>query len=275
MKIGLALGGGGARGLAHLGLLKAVEERGFEVAAIAGTSMGGMIGAFYAAGHSPDEIARIARELKLHDFLRPGKHGALLGGKGIETFLGKHLPGSFEDLRIPLEVAATDLQNGTLVIFNKGPLVPAIRASSAIPGILEPVFIDDRVYADGGLLNNIPVDVARTMTRHPVVACEVSPPPDREIHFGDDLSLAEKIKAALELKQFQWLTAELFLKLYHVPAALITRMRLGISPPDVLVAPPLPKDFKMEDFWKLDLALEAGYEAARTALDRQLERASE
>jgi NTE family protein len=266
MEIGLVLGGGGARGSAHVGALRALEERGHRVVALAGCSMGAMVGACYAAGMSPRRMIELAASVRRRDFLRPGEHGGLLGSEAIGEFLAEQLPDDFEDLRIPLQVTTVDLQQGELVILNSGPLVPALLASSAIPGLLSPVLVDGRVMGDGGLLNNLPVDVIRTMTTQPVVAVDVAAPPNRELVLEDSRGFMERVRSIIEWER-RWLTIELFMKTFDIPQRVITEMRLSLQPPDLLVRPPLPLDLKLEDFNRFDEGVRIGYDAAIRALE--------
>lgn len=266
MKIGLVLGGGGARAFAHAGVVRALDEAGHEVIAIAGCSMGGIIGAFYASGKTPNEIEELGKKLRPADLIRPGKSGGLFGGGGIHKLLESHLPESFEDLKIPLQVTATDIQKGQLIVLNRGGLVPALRATSAIPGLLSPVFYQDKVLGDGGSLNNLPVDIVRTMTHQPVVAVDVAPPPNRHLIFEDKRSLADRVKALFSKEQ-RWLTIELFMKSFDISQAVITEMRLSLQPPDLLLRPPLPVDLKLEDFERVDEASRIGYDATVRALE--------
>ncbi|MFP4310407.1 MAG: patatin-like phospholipase family protein [Nitriliruptoraceae bacterium] len=157
----LALGGGGARGYAHIGVLEVLEERGYEIASIAGTSMGALVGALYAAG-ALDEYAAWARQLTQRDVLRlldpafraPGAIRATKVFAKVAELLGDRC---IEDLPIPYTAVATDLTAGREVWFQRGPLAPAVRASIALPSFITPVMIDGRLLADGGLLNPIPV----------------------------------------------------------------------------------------------------------------------
>ena len=260
MKIGLVLGGGGARGMAHVGALKAIVERGHEPSAIAGTSAGGIVGALYGAGQSPKEIEQTIANTKFHRLLDFGSMGGIIGGKGIERELSKYLPSRFEDLAIPLQVMAVDVQEGELVALRSGPLVPALVASNALPGILSPVRHMDRVFVDGGVLNNLPVDVIRQMTYDPVIAVDVSAPPNRHLDFASRRHLWDAVKAPFKSGQ-RALTIELFMKAIDIPQTIITELRIAMHPPDVLIRPKLGVDFKIEDFHRRKQAIDAGYRA--------------
>jgi len=159
--LSLALSGGGARGIAHLGVLAALDELALPVGRLAGVSSGAIAGAFYAAGFAPREILRLFQSVSVVRLTRPvfGRRG-LLGLEAVEQLLARHLGASltFEDLRLPLTLAATDLVVGETVYFSQGPLLPPLLASSAVPIIYRPVEYQGRLLVDGGLLNNLPVE---------------------------------------------------------------------------------------------------------------------
>jgi NTE family protein len=175
-KIGLALSGGAARGLAHIGVIKAFQEEGIEVSFIAGASVGSLIGALYAAGMSWSMMADIARKIKWKDLaqitLSPmgiAKHAKLK--KIIDDLIsGKR----FEDLSIPFAAVAVDITSGEEVVLKHGSVAEAVRASSSLPGIFEPTVLGGRYLVDGGLLNNMPADVVRSMGADIVVAVELN-----------------------------------------------------------------------------------------------------
>lgn len=266
MEIGLVLGGGGARGLAHIGACRALLERGYRPSAIAGCSMGAIIGALIASGKTPDDIEEMARSLRRRDLMELGDHGAVLGNERIGDYLADHLPEEFEELEIPLKVTTVDCQKGTLVVLGSGPLIPALLASSAMPGLLTPIFLDDHVFVDGGVLNNLPVDVIRAMTTAPAVAIDIAVPPDRKLNFQDHTNLLDRISSVFDKSQ-RWLTIELFLKSFDIPLGLVTSTILAFHPPDLLIRPDLDADFKREDFDRVDEAIEAGYDGAKRALE--------
>ncbi len=167
-KIGLALGSGAARGLAHIGVLKVLEEASIPIDIIAGTSMGAFIGAMYAAGVPVTQMEKVALEIdwrsmaRLLDPMIPTS-GLTDGGK-LVAFMAELLPArDFKDLRQTLAVTATDINTGEAIIIKQGDLLEALRASLAFPGIFPPVRFGQRFLVDGGLCNPIPTDVARNM----------------------------------------------------------------------------------------------------------------
>ncbi len=265
MKIGLVLGGGGARGFAHIGVLKSLEKRGLEPVAIAGCSMGGLVGALIASGNDHKRILDIISEIKPWNLLDMGKMGSLIGGRGMAHQMEKYLPETFEELGIPLAVTAVDLQEGKLAVFTEGPLHPALRGTSSIPGIISPEPHGNRYLIDGGLLNNLPVDVIRSLTNAPVLAVDVAAPSNRRVPLEE--SAMDRAKDIIKGKK-RPLAFELFMKAFDIPAAMLTETRLALNPPEVLVRPRLDPDLKTEDFSRYAEAVDAGFEATEAALDK-------
>lgn len=170
--VGLALGGGFARGLAHIGVLKVLEENHIPIHAIAGSSVGSIIGSVYASGASLDEMAEQAASVHFHDFARwTISRLALASNARMEGFLRHGLKKTrFEELRIPMAVVATDVSNGEQVVFRSGDLVEPIRASCAYPGLFLPVKIDGRTLIDGGFSCSVPVGPLAEMGATHIIA---------------------------------------------------------------------------------------------------------
>lgn len=175
-KLGLVLSGGTAKGFAHLGVLEVFEKNKIKIDYIAGTSIGAVIGALYSSGLSVNELKEIAKKTKwsnLVDFTLPDR--GILSGKKIEDFLRNLLKNKkFEDLKIPLAVVATDVYKGEKVIFNKGDVVNALRASISIPSLFVPFEYDNRILVDGGLIDPLPNDVVRDMGAKIVIGVDLS-----------------------------------------------------------------------------------------------------
>ena len=264
LKVGLVLGSGGARGYAHIGVLRALEQRGIEVVAIAGCSIGGIIGALHAAGYSSEQIHETWRGLDPIKLFDRSAMGGLIGGRAITRYLGRHLPRTFEELKIPVAVTATDVQRGKLVVLSKGDLPRALRATSALAGLFSPEEFEGRILIDGGIVNGLPVDVIRTLTHAPVVAVDVLPPPDREIAFGDDRTAWEKVRHPIRVGRP--LIFEMLMKAIEIPQVPLTSIRLSLNPPEVLIRPALDPHLKLEDFKRMDEAVEAGFVAADAKL---------
>jgi NTE family protein len=163
MKTGIVLSGGGARGVAHIGVLKALDELGVEIDCISGTSAGAMVGALYAQGIKPDAIFGLVKNVGVFNSVRPAwARTGLLNMDGMKELLQKNIPvNNFNSLRIPLTIAATDIRKGQVHYFSEGELIPAILASSSIPAIFNPVNVNGNLYVDGGLVDNLPVKPIR------------------------------------------------------------------------------------------------------------------
>jgi len=179
-RIGLALGGGGARGLAHIGVLQTLQRAGIPVDCLAGTSMGAVIAAGYAAGMSPAELEQEATAAtRLHHLLSLADagvpDGGLLRGRRLMRYFERCLrQTSFADLHLPLAVVAVDLNTRREVVLREGPVALALRATTAVPGLFAPLELDGQRLVDGGLLNNLPVDVVRQMGAQVVIAVDVT-----------------------------------------------------------------------------------------------------
>jgi NTE family protein len=160
MKIGLVLSGGGARGIAHLGVLKALQEKKIKISGISGCSAGSIAGMMFAAGYSPEHIFEIVVSSATLRAMRPAwsRAGLLRMQKAEEVYL-KYIPhNSFEHLKIPLTVNATNLYAGETVYFSTGELLKPVMASCCIPGLFEPITFNETTFVDGGVLNNMPIE---------------------------------------------------------------------------------------------------------------------
>jgi NTE family protein len=198
-KIGLVLGGGGVRGYAHLGALKAIYEAGIKIDFIVGTSFGALVGAGYAAGHNIYELEKIAHEtgwikiLKMVNIILPR---GIFSKKKVEKFFSIITQQKyFSDLEIPLTIVATDIETGDEILINKGPVSNAILASSAFPGVLSPVEIDNRRLVDGVLVNPLPIQTAFDLGADLVIAVDVSSSTEKNNHF---ITLIEYSKNLLQ-----------------------------------------------------------------------------
>lgn len=173
--LGLALGGGFARGFAHIGALEVLEENKIPVFCVAGTSIGSILGAAYCSGLTPGRIGDICRAIRFKDFARwkISKMG-LASNDRMDTLIRRWFRAlKFEDMKIPLGVVATDLGTGEAVMFRSGSIVDPIRASCAFPGLFEPVLMDRKCYADGGLVAPLPTRAATMLGARRVLAIDV------------------------------------------------------------------------------------------------------
>lgn len=175
-KIGLALGSGGARGFAHLGVLKALQEHNISIDLIAGSSMGALVGCFYAFGHDLNQLIKLSVSFRRNFYLdiTIPKMG-FIEGKRVKHLVELFMQGkTLEQLKIPVCVVATDLQTGDKVEFKKGNIADCVRASIAIPGIFTPEKIDGRLLVDGGVVDKVPVASVKNMGADIVIGCDVS-----------------------------------------------------------------------------------------------------
>lgn len=163
MKIGLVLSGGGIRGVAHIGVIKALDELGVKFDIVSGTSAGSIVGALYAYGYSPDEIFQFITTTRFFRSMRPAwKWTGILSMHGLKEILLKHIPeNNFDALKHPLYVAATEMREGKVHYFSSGELVPAVLSSCCVPAIFDPFIVNNGLYVDGGILDNLPVQVIR------------------------------------------------------------------------------------------------------------------
>src|SRR5512140_1983146 len=180
LDISVALGGGGSKGNAHIGVLRFLEQQGFRIRAIAGSSFGGLVACFYAAGYNPDEIEQICTKVdqsKLYTRVRD-ESSSLLGLTRVDRWLNETLGEfNFEDLFIPCAVTAVDLRTSSEIIIKKGPVRHAVLSTIALPGIFPSFLKEELELIDGGLINPVPVSVARSMAPSlPVVAVALNTP---------------------------------------------------------------------------------------------------
>lgn len=181
-RLGLALGGGAARGFAHVGVIQVLEQNGIRPDLVVGTSAGSLVAALYASGMSAVELERAAlamEEATLTDWTLPLLGRGMLRGEALSRYVRKAVNGMLiEQMRIPLGVLATDLSSGQGIVFRRGDTAQAVRASSAVPGVFSPVPIAGREYVDGGLVAPVPVRQAREMGAELVLAIDISSTPD-------------------------------------------------------------------------------------------------
>ena len=269
-RVGLALGGGGVRGLAAVPILKTLDELGLEVSHVAGTSMGAIVGALYALGLSGSEIeARVRDHIVLRDdnirsLYQKRKHllrwlrvfGIATGRGGILSADGafKHLfseiaEREFADTQRQFVAIATNFWNGEEVVLQQGALLPAIKASMALPGIFHPVEIDGQLLVDGGLVNNVPYDKLIGEVDF-CIAVDVMAPPHAE---GEEVPSAyETLLGAVDIMQVNAL-----------------KLKLKLAKPDILIQPDIER-VRILDFPKIEYGLECG-EIAAKKLRAQLE----
>ncbi len=186
VKIGLALGGGAARGFAHIGVIKVLEANGIYPEIVAGTSAGSLVGALYAAGNNGSHLQKLAMEMDeaaISDWSVPffSNSTGVLKGEGLQQFVNRAVHQQpIEKLRLQFGAVATDLKSGQPILFRRGNTGAAVRASSAVPGVFQPVRIGNIDYVDGGLVSPVPVSFARKMGADFVIAVNISAQPDAQ-----------------------------------------------------------------------------------------------
>jgi len=176
LKVALALGGGAARGFAHIGVIKALEAQGIVPDMVVGTSAGSVVAALYASGMNGFDLQKVALEMKedmLADWTLPNR--GVVKGEALQIFINQNVKGqTIQNLPKPLGVVATDLQSGEMILFRRGDTGMAVRASSTVPGVFQPVEINGRDYVDGGLTSPVPAQSARSMGADFVIAVDIS-----------------------------------------------------------------------------------------------------
>jgi NTE family protein len=181
-RLGLALGGGAARGFAHVGVIQVLEEAGIRPDLVVGTSAGSLVAAFYASGKNGVQLQQMAEtmdEATFTDWTLPIFSRGMLRGEALARYVGGQVGGRpIQDMALPLGIVATDLQSGQGVLFRQGDTGTAVRASSAVPSVFQPVRISGRDYVDGGLVAPVPVRYAREMGAELVLAVDISSPPE-------------------------------------------------------------------------------------------------
>lgn len=243
--IAFVLGGGGARGFAHTGVLKVLDDAGIRAGLVVGTSAGSLVGALYAGGirnHELVDTALAVQRAELVDFVFP--HRGFIDGDRLQAYINEKLRGRLiEQLEIPFVAVATDLRTGRLVAFNRGDPGVAVRASCSVPVVFQPTTIEGREYVDGGLVSPVPARVARALGADLVIAVDVSRQPADRSDFGSTTALLTHAFVVME----------------HSIAQEETKLA------DVVIRPDLAR-VPATDLGARGLAITAGEEAARAAL---------
>ncbi len=272
MKIGIALGGGGAKGVAHVGVLRVIESARIPIHIVAGTSAGAIAGALFAAGNSPDEIERLIRRLSLQQLLTRDRTGqGIFSTEGIrrviEAEIGKTT--RIEDLPRTFAVVAVELDSGTETVLDSGRVADAVCASAAFPGIFAPVQIGGRCFIDGGVANPIPFDVARRLGAHRVLAVDLGA--DEPVFTA---ALTRRRRGELFYRILFAAESQMVVKVTSRAIGIMSKQmrshKMRQSPPDLILYPEV-KTIGLMDFDLADLCLAAGEKAARGALP-QMER---
>ena len=267
LKIGLALGGGGARGLAHIKILQVLDEFQIKPQKITGTSMGALVGSLYAAGMSGDDLELYAKDLfhKRTELLkrlygnRPASWSSLINLKTpaildaetfFEMFMPEQLPKTFEELEIPFAAIAADFYMQQQTVIDSGPILPAIAASSALPALLKPVKLNGKVLIDGGFVNPVPYNVMQEKDLF-IIAIDVTGEPDRFVG-----KRPSSINALIGCSQIMLRS--------------LTNAMLEVQRPNILIQPKVGR-YNVLDYFKIDDIL-ADSETAADELRRELDK---
>jgi NTE family protein len=244
--IGLVLSGGGARGFAHLGFIQALNESGIFPEIISGTSAGALVGVLYADGHTPREILHLMNVGSRLDFMRPAvPREGLLQINGIAKILKNNLRAStFEELKIPLYVTATDLNNGKAEYFCKGDLINAVIASASIPVLFQPVLINNIHYVDGGVLDNLPLRPIESKCRKLIGS------------FVNPVGYVEKLSGLINIAE----------RTFMISMSKEIIEKAGKF--DLLIAPPELENFKILDPEKAEDLFELGFKTTMEKLNK-------
>lgn len=245
-RIGLALGGGAARGFAHVGVIQVLEEAGIRPVLVSGTSAGSLVAAIYASGKNGKQLQKVAESMEeatIADWTLPLFNRGMLRGDALARYVNTQVGSRLiEDMALPLGILATDLQSGHSMLFQRGDTGTAVRASSAVPAVFQPVRIAGHEYVDGGLVSPVPVRAARQMGAELVIAVDISSPPDANLAGG---------------------TLEVLLQTFSIMSKSINTFELREA--DVVVRPALD-GMASSDFGARKRAIEAGRRAMQQML---------
>lgn len=245
-KIGLALGGGAARGFAHVGVIQVLEEAGIRPDFVAGTSAGSLVAAIYASGKNGAQLQRVAEtmeEATIADWTLPLFSRGVLRGDALARYVNTQVSGKLiEDMPLSLGIVATDLNTGSDVLFQRGDTGTAVRASSAVPAVFQPVKISGHEYVDGGLVSPVPVRAARKMGAELVIAVDISSAPEGNLAGG---------------------TLEILLQTFNIMGKSINTFELRDA--DVVIRPAL-NGVSSSDFSARKRSIEAGRKAMQQML---------
>ncbi len=267
-RVGLVLSGGGARAFAHIGALRVLEERGIHADVIAGTSMGAIVGAMVAAGHGSAEIRSIVDALGWRDVVDVSLQGGLMKGEKLGQFLAAYLPERFEDLDMPLAVTTTDIETGEEIVLQRGPLIPALRASSCYPGAFDPVVIDGRTLADGGIVNNLPVEAVALMHPTVTIASDATPPRRAAYARGSsakavDEPFWERMLKTVRLERRNPML-QMLLRSSDIMQTILADIQYSLHPADLRIRYDMP-EVRVESFREASRIVRTGELVARRA----------
>ncbi len=275
MNVTLALSGGGVKGYAHIGVLRVLERLGIHIKGVAGTSAGGLVGALYAMGYSPDEMESRLQDIDQGNLFSHmhGDEPSLFGFAGVTALLNELLgENTFNDLKIPLAVTATDLKTGMPVVIKHGRLVEALLATSAVPGVFPARSIGGHLYVDGGIMNPIPIAEARALCPNvPVIAVVLSPAVGWQATENQDsgtdfpllmtnIPLVYRLAGRLRLAK----AFTIFLHGMDLTGLMLMEKQLALERPEIIIRPKLGP-IGIVDRVDIPAVIEAGEIAAQEA----------
>ncbi len=248
--VGLVLSGGGVRGMAHIGVIRAMNELGISAGAVSGSSVGALIGALYAQGHTVEDMLLFFKETPLfkYNFLTISKPGLIDTDKYVALFKDYFPQDSFEALDKELHVVATNLQEGDQAFFSSGELIRPLLASAALPPVFSPVLLKGELYADGGIMNNFPLEPLMDTT---------------DFILGSNVSIVSRLPKR-SLKNALQLTGRVTGLMVYASS----KEKIGAC--DILIAPPALENIGILDRKGMEKAYLIGYENAIRALDKAL-----
>jgi NTE family protein len=269
MDLALALGGGGVKGIAHIGVLDALEREGFQIKALAGTSAGGLIGAVYLSGVSTDEMRAEFRDMEFSQLYgrQKGDEPSLLGLAGMTKKLSRMIGDrTFSDLPIPFATTAVDIDTGEVIVFTEGPVLDAVLATIAVPGVFPARRWKGRLLVDGGVLCPVPIGPARDLRPDlPVVAVALNQLSDA----GDAFSIPETTSANPVVEYISKLrlaqAVNMFVRSSEHSSILLTELLLKVEKPDVIILPDLHGVGMLDEIDVAEVA-ELGVKAAEAKL---------
>lgn len=289
LKVGLALGSGSGRGWSHIGVLRALQERGIDPVVVSGASSGSLVGAAYASGQL-DRLEAWARSLTKVDVWRlldaTFSGGGMMRGRRLMRAVREHIDDrAIEDLDYDFGAVAADLYNGKEIWIRKGSMLDAVRASSGLPGLFTPIYHDERWLIDGGVVNPVPVSLCRAMGAEYVIAVNLNRPASRFEYLANESPTVEKVVEEHEAAEGRELLErwsglmeslvssvrsesgpsepgmmEVMYSTITIMQDQITRSRLAGDPPDLILRPQL-SDFNMMDFHRAAESIDIGHKA--------------
>jgi NTE family protein len=242
-----------------------LEKAGAKFDVIAGTSMGSIVGALYAAGLNADQIYEITATTTWRDVVDLSLRTGLMKGDRLHELLAEHLPATFEELPVPLAIISTDIESGEEVVHTEGDLITAVRASASFPGAFEPVHMEGRALADGGIVNNLPVSAALLLGANRTIASDVTPP--RQSVYSSEETRAswwERMVATVKLERRTPMVQMLF-RATDIQQSILVDIRASIHPADLRIRIEMPQ-YRIESFGDFAQIVTEGEQVAERAL---------